>query len=198
MGFKDGIASIVGDSAIDMGRRGFLRLAAAVAVTPPTLLMADSALAAGSGFSQRRLRMDNINTGESFDGVYWRDGVYVPEALRRLDLLMRDHRAGKATHMDPRLFDALWSVARGVDADGCCYKMVCGYRTTSTNAAKRRRSRGVAKDSYHTKGMAVDVVLDGRSLGTVAREAKALSVGGVGLYGRSGFVHMDVGPVRSW
>lgn len=180
-----------------MGRRGFLRLAAAVAVTPPALMFGDSALAAGSGFSQRRLRFHNINTGEEFDEVYWRDGAYLPDAMRRLNVLMRDHRAGAAARMAPELFDALWQVARGLDADSC-YKIICGYRTTSTNAVKRRRSRGVAKDSYHTKGMAVDVVLDGRALGALAREAKDLRVGGVGVYGRSGFVHMDVGPVRSW
>ncbi|HHX90901.1 MAG TPA: DUF882 domain-containing protein, partial [Paracoccus sp.] len=36
------------------------------------------------------------------------------------------------------------------------------------------------------------------SVRQVAQAAIACSAGGVGLYSRSDFTHMDCGPVRSW
>lgn len=181
-------------------RRSVLRwmTSACVAAGAPSLVLANGpAAAAALGISERRLSLHNINTRENFNGVYWRNGRYVPEALRSLNVLLRDHRAAKVTEIEPRLFDALWDVCRGLDADEP-YKVICGYRCRQTNAAKRRASRGVARESYHTRGMAVDVALEGRSLGAVAGQAKALETGGVGVYPRSGFVHLDVGPVRAW
>lgn len=181
-------------------RRGFLRLmtCASVAVAAPSLILANGpAAAAALGISERRLSLMNINTRETFSGIYWRNGQYVQDAMRNLNVLLRDHRANKVTKMDPRLFDALWDVSHGLDADEP-FKVICGYRCRQTNNAKRRASRGVARESYHTRGMAVDVALEGRSLRAVATEAKALETGGVGVYGRSGFVHLDVGPVRTW
>lgn len=181
-------------------RRGFLRLmtCASVAVAAPSLMLTGGpAAAAVMGISERRLSLMNINTRETFNGIYWRNGQYVQDALRNLNVLLRDHRANKITKMDPRLFDALWDVSHGLDADEP-FKVICGYRCRQTNNAKRRVSRGVARESYHTRGMAVDVALEGRSLRAVATEAKTLETGGVGVYGRSGFVHLDVGPVRTW
>lgn len=181
-------------------RRGLLRwmTGAAVAVSAPSLILAGGpAAAAGLGLSERRLWLHNINTGEQFKGVYWRDGRYAPDATRELNVLLRDHRAAKVAPINPRLFDALWDVCQALDADEP-YKVICGYRSRQTNASKRRVSRGVARESYHTRGMAVDVALEGRSLRAVAGQAKALETGGVGVYPRSGFVHLDVGPVRTW
>jgi uncharacterized protein YcbK (DUF882 family) len=62
----------------------------------------------------------------------------------------------------------------------------------------RGRGRGVAKNSYHLKGMAVDIACKSRSVGQVALAAKSLGAGGVGLYSRSSFTHVDSGPVRDW
>ena len=75
-------------------------------------------------------------------------------------------------------------------------QVVSGFRSIKTNALLRRRSRGVARNSYHIKGMAVDVKMQTRSVGQVGSAARALRAGGVGKY--RGFVHMDSGPVRDW
>lgn len=181
-------------------RRGLLRwmTGATVAASAPSLIFAGGAAeAAGLGITERRLSLHNINTREEFNGVYWRNGVYVPDAMRDLNVLLRDHRAAKVAQIDHRLFDALWDVCQALDSSEP-YKVICGYRSRQTNSAKRRVSRGVARESYHTRGMAVDVALEGRSLRAVAGQAKALETGGVGVYPRSGFVHLDVGPVRAW
>ena len=57
---------------------------------------------------------------------------------------------------------------------------------------------GVAKKSYHMRGMAIDVRLPERDLARLRRTAMAMKRGGVGYYPSSGFIHVDVGPVRYW
>jgi uncharacterized protein YcbK (DUF882 family) len=61
-----------------------------------------------------------------------------------------------------------------------------------------RTSRGVARDSYHMKGMAADLHLKSRSVRQMSAAALRLGVGGVGRYSRSNFVHLDSGPPRDW
>jgi len=47
-------------------------------------------------------------------------------------------------------------------------------------------------------GMAADVRIGGMPLAQLQKAALVLRGGGVGLYPKSGFVHIDVGPVRQW
>ncbi len=78
--------------------------------------------------------------------------------------------------------------------------IVCGYRAPETNSMLRRRSKGVAKNSQHMKGNAMDFFIPGISLEKVRNIGLRLEVGGVGYYPASGspFVHMDTGSVRHW
>ena len=183
----------------ETGRRGFLTFAAAslTALAVPALLPAAPAQAAPLMSGVRRIALHNANTNEHFNGVYWADGAYKADALRKLDVLLRDHRAKQVCRFNPRLFDLLARVHQTVESDEP-FRVICGYRSRRTNAMARRRSRGVAKESYHTKGMAIDVMLPDVELSAIAEAAMELEIGGVGYYPRSGFVHLDVGPVRSW
>ena len=103
---------------------------------------------------------------------------------------------------DLDLLDLLWALRRRLDAEDRPLEVVCGYRAPETNAMLRRRNGrgggGVARDSLHLRGMAVDLAVPGRSLGEVRAAAVGLRRGGVGHYPRSGFVHLDTGPVRCW
>ena len=74
----------------------------------------------------------------------------------------------------------------------------CGYRSPATNHAMYLRRDGVASNSYHIKGMAIDLRCEGRDLSQVRGAALSLRCGGVGYYPRSDFVHVDCGPVRCW
>lgn len=183
----------------ETGRRGFLTFAAATltALAVPALVPAAPAQAAPLMSGVRRITLHNVNTNEHFSGVYWADGGYKADALRKLDVLLRDHRAKQVCRFNPKLFDLLARVHQTVDSDEP-FRVICGYRSRRTNAMARRRSRGVAKESYHTKGMAIDVMLPDVELSAIAEAARELEIGGVGYYPRSGFVHLDVGPVRSW
>ena len=57
---------------------------------------------------------------------------------------------------------------------------------------------GVASNSLHLKGMAIDIRLSDVDLSRLQKAAMSLKGGGVGYYPASDFVHVDVGPVRHW
>ena len=62
----------------------------------------------------------------------------------------------------------------------------------------RRRSTGVARNSYHLTGQAIDFRLVDRSVRQTHKALLAYQRGGVGLYTRSNFIHVDTGPIRDW
>jgi uncharacterized protein YcbK (DUF882 family) len=78
------------------------------------------------------------------------------------------------------------------------FEVVCGYRSAATNRKLRKKSRRVAKDSRHIIGQAVDVRFYGLDLSEAHQLALAMKAGGVGYYPKQNFIHLDVGPVRSW
>ena len=145
----------------------------------------------------RRIRMRSARTGESIDTIYWIEGEYITEALTEVNKFMRDWREGSFINYDRRNIDIMAASLRLMETDEP-YHMVSGYRSPSTNALLRSRNRAVARNSYHTKGMAADLKLSGRSIYQMASAAKACNAGGVGTYRRSQFVHMDCGPIRTW
>jgi uncharacterized protein YcbK (DUF882 family) len=62
----------------------------------------------------------------------------------------------------------------------------------------RGASSGVAQNSQHTVGKAIDVRLRGVELERFRDAAIELRRGGVGYYEESNFVHLDTGRVRRW
>jgi uncharacterized protein YcbK (DUF882 family) len=146
---------------------------------------------------EKLLAFQNLHTGESLKTIYWAAGAYVPEALEDINYLMRDHRANKIKPIDPQLLDLLYALCTCLEAHRS-FEVVSGYRSPATNALLRRHSSGVAKNSLHMRGKAVDLRLPGKRLSTLRRAAVSLKGGGVGYYPRSHFVHIDTGRVRYW
>jgi uncharacterized protein YcbK (DUF882 family) len=145
-----------------------------------------------------RLRLYSTHTAESIDIVYREGNEYVPEAISQLDHFLRDTRTGAVHHFDPRLFDLLNDLTSSLGRPDAEINVICGYRTPSTNAYLRRRSRRVAKHSLHMEAEAIDIRVPGVSTRELQLAALGLHRGGVGYYRRSQFVHVDVGPVRRW
>jgi len=141
----------------------------------------------------RRVRMYSQRTGESIDTIYYADGQYVPEAVQEISYFMRDWRENIMMKYDARNVDNLAATLRMMDTDEP-YLMISGYRTPHTNSMLR----GAASHSYHLRAMAADVRLRGRNVRQISGAAFACNGGGVGIYNRSNFVHMDCGPVRTW
>ncbi|MBL8673888.1 MAG: DUF882 domain-containing protein, partial [Rhodospirillales bacterium] len=145
----------------------------------------------------RTLTLHNVNTQETVTATYWRNGRYVQSEIDRLNAALRDSRNGSSVQMDPRLFDVLWHVRRNLGSDSS-FEVLSAYRSPETNAWLASTSRGVASDSLHMRGQAIDVKLPGHSAYQIRQAARGLGLGGVGYYARSGFVHLDTGDVRYW
>lgn len=146
----------------------------------------------------RWLAFESAWTGEKLKLTYYENGRYVEDALHALDRLMRDARDNTVVQMDPRLYDLLFDLNRLMDSANP-FTLISGYRSPSTNAMLAARSRAVAKNSFHLRGWAADVRLQGRDLRQLALGAISLHRGGVGMYSRkSNFIHVDTGPVRRW
>ena len=127
----------------------------------------------------------------------------IPQSLEKLNWFLRDWRNDEPTHMDPRLFDAVWesyrSAGRNTGEDDPIV-IVSAYRCPATNAMLRRRSRSVAEHSQHMLGKAMDSTMPGLSMEKLREIAMRMQRGGVGYYPNANtpFVHIDVGGVRHW
>lgn len=148
--------------------------------------------------NEHLLRLYNTHTGERIEIVYRRGDRYISDALTSLDYFLRDHRTGDVRHFDPRLYDILSDLTASVGRPGAEIDIVCGYRTPSTNAFLRAHTTGVAKNSLHIKGEAIDLRMPGIDTLKLRQAALALRRGGVGYYPHSDFIHVDVGHVRQW
>jgi len=147
----------------------------------------------------RSLKLYYVHTGEKAEIVFKKNGRYVPEGLKRLNVFLRDWRRNEPTKMDPRLFDLVWQVYQSTGSREYI-NVVSAYRSPATNAMLRSSTRGVAKKSQHMLGRAMDYYIPGVNLAKLRGIGMRYQIGGVGYYPRSGspFVHMDVGNVRSW
>lgn len=181
------------DKEKGIGRRRLLAFGA-----PMVLAFSPFAAAAASRvYGERKISMINVNTGESLSTIYWQDGRYVPETFHRINRHLRDWRTNEQAQIDPRLIDLLHDLRKRLDT-GAPYQIISGYRSPETNQALRRASRKVARNSYHMDGMAIDVSLPDRHFRDIYRAAVNMQQGGVGIYRRTTYVHLDVGPVRTW
>jgi uncharacterized protein YcbK (DUF882 family) len=175
-------------------RRDCLRLGVASAAS---LLSLPALAKVARPGQERSLSLHNTHTGEDVSTVYWAAGDYIHSSLQDINTLLRDHRSGEIFPMDTDLLDLLYVLQQQVGSRKA-YQIISGYRSPQTNAALRSKSGGVAKRSYHMKGKAIDIRLPGCDLKQLHRAALDIKAGGVGYYPESGFIHVDVGPLRSW
>jgi uncharacterized protein YcbK (DUF882 family) len=143
----------------------------------------------------RRLRLVNAHTGERFDGAYRDDNGPIEPAVRELCVFLRDFHCGATTQMDVGVLDFLAGVLESVGAAKAT--ILSAYRTPETNAMLARTMFGVAENSQHMYGRALDISLDSK-LAEAMEAARAMQRGGVGWYPHSDFIHIDTGPVRNW
>ena len=149
---------------------------------------------------QYHLRMHHLHTGEDIDIVYRIGDTYVPEALDQLNHFLRDHRTQDVSSYDPKEFDVLHALMTRLRRPNGVIDIVCGYRTPESNEFLRSQSAdtGVAEHSQHMLAKAIDIRVPGVSTVALRNAALSLHAGGVGYYPVSQFVHVDVGPVRTW
>ncbi len=148
---------------------------------------------------EKTLSIVSTHTGEFLRARFVSGGRYDAGALADLSHLLRDHRNGQVRDIDRALFDAAYEVAmKATGSDRAVLHLVSGYRSPETNRLLRERSSGVAKNSYHVRGRAMDFYVEGAEIRDVYVAALKSGAGGVGYYPSSNFVHIDTGPSRSW
>jgi uncharacterized protein YcbK (DUF882 family) len=174
-------------------RRHFVR---AAVIAAPALLI--SRRSSASVARPDVLSLVHTHTGESLS-VGWRvAGTTVPEALTRVDRLLRDVRTGDVHPIDPALLDQLHRIAT-LTGTRAPFQVISGFRSGRTNEMLRRRGGGgVARTSLHLQGRAIDVRLQDVPLAILRDAARSLAAGGVGFYPGDRFVHLDTGRVRAW
>jgi uncharacterized protein YcbK (DUF882 family) len=173
-------------------RRGFLKAALGSAIA--SLLQP---LRVSKAANERRLKFFHTHTGKHLDVVYKRGDDYVSEALSEINAFLSDFRNGESTNMDPHLLDLIYDLREALGGKGT-YEVISAYRSPETNDLLRSQSSGVAKNSLHLSGKAIDIRLTDVDLSRLHDTAIAMQRGGVGYYASSNFVHVDTGRVRRW
>ena len=109
---------------------------------------------------ERSLSFRHRHTDETLNTVYYANGRYIPSALKEVNWLLRDFRSDEVKEIDERLLDLLYAVRQRLETDEA-FEIYSAYRTPETNALLRREGWGVARNSLHMQGMAIDIGMPG-------------------------------------
>jgi uncharacterized protein YcbK (DUF882 family) len=150
----------------------------------------------GRDGGKKTLKFFNTHTLESTEAMFF-DGTFDQQGLEKIYHILRDHRSGEVAPIDKDLLVMLHDLKVTLDTNEP-FHIISGFRSEKTNAMLRQNSEGVAKKSFHMKGMAIDIRVPGINTQGLCDLAKDSERGGVGYYAPSDFVHLDTGPVRSW
>ncbi len=180
-------------SRFNQQRRSAMLAALGTSMVPFGNVIADA-----NTYPELSLSLYNLHTTESYNGVFWSAGDYDQDALIQINYLLRDHRTNGVIDIDPRLLSILYLVNSKIGKPAQPFSVISGYRSEETNRKLALNNSGVAKNSYHIKGQAVDIRLPGTETRQLKEAGLSLRVGGVGYYNKSDFVHLDTGPHRAW
>jgi uncharacterized protein YcbK (DUF882 family) len=161
------------------------------------LLLMSLGISNASIEDRRDLSFYHTHTGRALQIVYYHDGQYDPHALQAIDDFLKDFRNGQQHRIDPALLDVLYEIKVRTGTRSP-FEVISAYRSPATNQMLRQTSNGVAQNSMHLRGQAIDVRLADIDLVALRKTALTLRRGGVGFYPDSEFVHVDTGRVRYW
>lgn len=144
----------------------------------------------------RRIYVKRASTGEVAEIFYYRNGRLDPQQYWLASYMLRDVTSKKMVYVDPKLLDLIaavqaWLVYYGIHSP---IIIQSGYRTPEYN----KTLKGAARESMHLYGKAIDFRVDGLSVAQLSKIVSFFQAGGVGIYKRGGFVHMDTGGIRVW
>lgn len=143
------------------------------------------------------LTLFNTHLGENLTIQFRNEnGTYNRQALKDISHLLRCRLTEDEHVINPQLLDTIDNIQDHFG--GKTIYVVSGYRSPILNQDLRKKKRGVAENSLHMHGMAMDIQIPGVPISQIRDYAISLQVGGVGYYGRNAFVHVDVGRIRNW
>lgn len=198
-----------------LNRREMLAACAVVPVLLSAQVKAQSLHPQGFWERPRTVWLRRPATGEEIRATYWANGQLVQHEYLRLCWFLRDprmqRRIEQASQGGRGAPPAGWhaAVAYGQIPLDVLYALggwlehfrmerpivvTSAFRHQLTNAA----TEGAARNSQHTRGQAVDIVIPGVAAERVSQFAQWLRAGGVGFYPSRGFTHIDGGSLRAW
>lgn len=127
-----------------------------------------------------KLHLKIVNSHDDIQvNIFNEDGSYNIDALKQVSHVLRCKRTDTEKDVEPRLVAILSHI---YDHFGKPLEVVSGYRN--------QRNTG----SYHYKGSAGDIRIAGVKPAQIRSYAESLDTGGmgIGIYPKSGFVHVDV------
>ncbi len=180
---------------IEVSRRNFLKKSAFLATTA---MVAQQQLFANSE-EEKILKLRAVHQSKDYYAEFYEKDSYKISGLFTINKAFMDTRAREMTRIDIELINLMYELNLHIGIDKK-FNIVSGYRSPQTNAWLRRQLGGknVAKNSLHMDGKAVDIYVAGVPLRKLRDIAVSLKKGGVGYYPKKGFIHIDVGDVRTW
>ncbi len=181
---------------ISRARRISCSLAALTGSVALSIAWAGHGVASGD---DRTISFYHIHTKETLTVQYKKDGAYLPDALKKINWLMRDWRKNQVIDIDPKTVDIIWEMHEELGSKEPVH-VICGYRSRDTNNMLRKTRGGQASQSQHITGKAIDIAFPDVPARQMRYSAMIRERGGVGYYPTSGipFVHVDTSRVRHW
>jgi uncharacterized protein YcbK (DUF882 family) len=160
------------------------------------LLLSPSLTCWASTSKKHLLTFFHTHTEEYLE-IPYTPGTCLASVQQKIKIFLRDFRTGDLHSIDPTILDILCKIQSATGSQGTI-EVISGYRSPKTNNFLSHLSSGVAANSLHMKGRAVDIRITDLPTVQLRNTAVALRTGGVGYYSESDFVHLDTGPYRTW
>jgi len=144
------------------------------------------------------LRLKNANTGEllTLDIVKGRNLADLGQ--RNINQFCRDWRRNEVIDYDMQVLQIFLNVCSEVTNEGeeLLVYVTSAYRSKQTNEYLRKKNAGVAPNSYHIQGKALDFSFPQKDKLITENALHKHASGGLGVY--RNFYHIDSGPKRRW
>jgi len=128
----------------------------------------------------RQLDFYHTHTMLNLSIVYHDGKDYIPQALEKINHFLSDFRTGDIHAINPGVLDILHALHTQLGGEGT-FEIISAYRSPKTNTLLRENGKGVAKNSLHMQGKAIDVRLRGVDSARLRDAAIKLGRGGGGI-----------------
>jgi uncharacterized protein YcbK (DUF882 family) len=143
-----------------------------------------------------RITLYSYHNNDVLEIVFRTPAGYDKDALKKIYKLFRCRGTNEEHRISTNLIDLLDNIQDHFGAE--TVEIISGYRSPTFNDYLIVGGRGAAGESLHTSGLAADIHIDEVTEKALWDYAKSLKVGGAGYYPKHNFIHVDVGPVRTW
>lgn len=145
------------------------------------------------GMSSKGINIFVPETGEREHVTFWENGGYVADGIDAINHLLRDFKTGETGSINLNLLDVLYAVMASYD-NRVELEVVRGYMSNPEEAPYAHGS----PNAFHNAGTGVDIRVRGITMEHLVSDFIRWVDGGVGMYPKQNFVHLDIGPSRRW